>query len=164
MFNSTVTNESFVQSIITEFRKEYHIESEVILEFLCLVISCLIKTFVDSNLGCYTWNTSIGVHSSRTERASGEFLYVNVRVPSIITPTFVKSWDWKYGQTPEFSDTLNRSFPWGSIVCPFLPVSHPHQLTYCRASPSRLIMESSPIVPFTVTSKIRNGPSNWKGF
>ncbi|KAJ7771021.1 hypothetical protein DFH07DRAFT_804529 [Mycena maculata] len=31
----------------------------------------------------------------------------------------LKSWDWQYGQTPEFTYTLDTSFPWGPVVSPF---------------------------------------------
>ncbi|KAG0197175.1 Biotin/lipoate A/B protein ligase [Mortierella sp. GBA30] len=27
----------------------------------------------------------------------------------------MKTWDWMYGQTPEFSYQLNKKFPWGSV-------------------------------------------------
>jgi len=27
-----------------------------------------------------------------------------------------KSWDWTYGQTPEFTNTIDHCFSWGSIV------------------------------------------------
>ena len=28
----------------------------------------------------------------------------------------LKTWDWAYGQTPEFTYTLERTFGWGTIV------------------------------------------------
>lgn len=28
----------------------------------------------------------------------------------------LRTWDWQWGQTPEFTNTLDASFPWGDIV------------------------------------------------
>lgn len=35
-------------------------------------------------------------------------------IPDII---FVQSWGWAYGQTPEFTYSIENSFKWGNIVC-----------------------------------------------
>ena len=32
----------------------------------------------------------------------------------------MKTWEWMYGQTPEFTYQLENKFPWGSVVCIFL--------------------------------------------
>ena len=32
---------------------------------------------------------------------------------------FQQTWDWTFGQTPEFTHTLRRNFSWGEIVCQF---------------------------------------------
>lgn len=31
-------------------------------------------------------------------------------------PHWLQSWEWAYGQTPEFSYTVDNTFPWGKVV------------------------------------------------
>ncbi|GAA5984227.1 hypothetical protein JCM11641_005887 [Rhodosporidiobolus odoratus] len=45
----------------------------------------------------------------------------------------LKSWDWQYGQTPEFTHSLSGSFPWGSMV---LDISSRHGLITSASLPT----------------------------
>ena len=36
---------------------------------------------------------------------------------------FLQSWDWSYGQTPEFEYTVTGSFVWGDVVSVLFPLS-----------------------------------------
>ena len=33
------------------------------------------------------------------------------------TTILPQTWDWTFGQTPEFTYKVERSFPWGVVVC-----------------------------------------------
>lgn len=39
--------------------------------------------------------------------------------PSQPVSQTIQSWDWEYGQTPEFTYTIQNSFSWGDAVCDF---------------------------------------------
>jgi len=41
---------------------------------------------------------------------------LTVRPRELPADSFVQSWDWAYGQTPEFEYVISNTFQWGQVV------------------------------------------------
>jgi lipoate-protein ligase A len=89
MAPNAISHESFSEAIINAFQ---HVYKTVETDVISVSTQSLPSTFGDLD-------TSVHAYISRQEKE-------------------LRAWDWLYGQTPEFTETLSKSFAWGYVVCP----------------------------------------------
>lgn len=112
-FSSSISHETFSVAVVKAFREEYNIDEEVRLLF---VRDTLLNR-------CYSHRSSEGMVSYQVSSISAK-AWLNFQCVSsawIMSHTvkcsiFRQSWEWAYGQTPEFVYSIKNSFAWGDVV------------------------------------------------
>lgn len=111
--SASVTHDAFVGAVIQSFREEYTIDEEV---------SQFQTSFVSSDAHLHSRVSSMR-RSNTLRMNSLESACPNCRQVSpkcaptkLLTDPLVQSWDWAYGQTPEFEYAVSNTFQWGELV------------------------------------------------
>ncbi|KAI0689233.1 Lipoyltransferase and lipoate-protein ligase [Cytidiella melzeri] len=95
-YNPTVTHEDFVEAAVKAFREEYGNEEDV--------------SAVGSSAVYQRMYSMVQVQEvEETEQTAG-IEYIRNGIEEI------PRWDWAFGQTPEFTYTIQQSFFWGKLI------------------------------------------------
>ncbi|KAG6861965.1 hypothetical protein C0995_009149 [Termitomyces sp. Mi166 len=94
-FSAIITHDSFTDAVIDEFRKEYGVSAPVRTNVVALK--------AEENLAQAVNETD--------EFKSIEYIQKGMEE--------LPSWDWAYGQTPEFTYTIHQTFDWGKVTVEF---------------------------------------------
>lgn len=89
-----ITNESFSDAVVNAFREVYELDETELIEI-----------------------SAEGVPSKKVEDVEVMIAYVQKQKTELL------GWEWLYGQTPEFTHSLSKTFSWGYVVSLKLPCS-----------------------------------------
>jgi lipoate-protein ligase A len=114
-----LTHEDFVDAFASEFRATYNVSGDEPVRHSTFLLSC--------NLRYVQIRT---IHENE-ETLSVEHVKKGMEE--------LRSWQWEFGQTPEFTHPLSNTFQWGTVVCisPF-----PATMKRCSKHPQSAEMHS----------------------
>lgn len=113
--SASVTHEAFVDAVIQSFREEYAVDGEVSRQLNSGSHCRHSHVFRQT---CFVHETSPYLEDEYFKAGMSELQasVLIVRPKDLLTDSFVQSWDWAYGQTPEFEDVISAAFQWGELV------------------------------------------------
>lgn len=114
-FNATISHDTFSNAVIRAFRQEYCLDQEVSCACLPSMALCM-----PIQLKPYTVEEDAEITDIEYIRKGMVELPVRIiqsRGNDIQPVTrMLQSWNWAYGQTPEFIYNIKKTFEWGDIA------------------------------------------------
>ncbi len=117
-FSPTVTHDKFVRAMVQAFREEYHVGELVRPPHKDISLSFSSSLLPSSGPGATRASGGCDRHTIHPKQ-HGQFpcRTPHIRIVDVINDYFIfQEWDWVFGQTPEFTYSISRSFGWGNVV------------------------------------------------